>query len=331
MAKRKLGKYIGGGLLVAVVGGLGANYFTGGTLGDLADLVTPNAKVSDAEVDRIYEAARASLIAGYQDGSNEIAAAYPAWEAGSTAPRKPGVHSARYMMTYVNSVGFDTYVEYANADTEMPIGSVIAKESFLLKGAGTFRPSPLFTMEKVAISEAPETDGWIYGRVNSKGRQMPTGQKFCHACHVAYTGQDALGYPARDVRIGYTPPDPDAAPVEVSVGDVTRGEAAFQNCAACHAVGDGAGNGVGPALTGVVGRTAGTASGFNYSGSLKAAGGAGLVWDEQTLFDWLAGPSGFLKARLDDDGATSNMPIDFQDEQLRSDVIAFLKTQSGDN
>ena len=47
--------------------------------------------------------------------------------------------------------------------------------------------------------------------------------------------------------------------VSASAGDAAKGEKTFRKCKACHQIGEGAKNRVGPQLTGVIGRTAGTA------------------------------------------------------------------------
>jgi len=72
--------------------------------------------------------------------------------------------------------------------------------------------------------------------------------------------------------------------------DVAKGEAVFKKCAACHKVGDGAKNGAGPMLNGVVGHKAGSVEGFKYSPAMLAAGEAGLIWDEASLDAYLADP-----------------------------------------
>ncbi len=64
-------------------------------------------------------------------------------------------------------------------------------------------------------------------------------------------------------------------------GDAAKGGKVFKKCKACHTV-DGK-NRVGPTLQGIFGRQAGTAEGFKYSNDMKAAGEAGLVWNEETL------------------------------------------------
>ena len=116
--------------------------------------------------------------------------------------------------------------------------------------------------------------------------------------------------------------------------DATKGEAAFRQCAACHRVGPDAKNAVGPALTGVVGRKSGSAPGFSYSMLNKAAGDNGLVWSEDLIVQYLAGPGAFLKKFLTDKGkpdlATGSTKMTFKlaDEQQRKDIGAYLATFS---
>jgi cytochrome c2 len=77
-------------------------------------------------------------------------------------------------------------------------------------------------------------------------------------------------------------------------GDAAAGEAVFKKCAACHAVGEGAKNRVGPVLNGVFGRVAGTADGYKYSQAMIDAGAGGLTWDHDTLKQYLADPKSFV-------------------------------------
>jgi len=76
---------------------------------------------------------------------------------------------------------------------------------------------------------------------------------------------------------------------------VAAGEQVFRTCKACHQVGEGAKNRVGPQLSGVVNRTAGTVDGFKYSSALQGMAADGLVWDEESLAAFLADPRGFMK------------------------------------
>jgi cytochrome c len=113
--------------------------------------------------------------------------------------------------------------------------------------------------------------------------------------------------------------------------DEARGEETFKKCRACHRIGEGATNLVGPVLTGVIGRKAGTIEGFKYSDINKASGENGLVWSEALIMEYLVDPQAFLTKFLTDKGkadlATSNTKMVFKlaDEGERKDVIAYLK------
>ena len=111
--------------------------------------------------------------------------------------------------------------------------------------------------------------------------------------------------------------------------DAAAGEKTFKKCVACHDIGADAKNKVGPALTGVIGRAAGTFAGFRYGNDMVAAGEKGLIWTEETLSEYLEDPKQFLRDYLDDSGASTKMSFKLKDETARADVAAFLATQDG--
>lgn len=77
--------------------------------------------------------------------------------------------------------------------------------------------------------------------------------------------------------------------VSFAEGDVALGEKVFKKCAACHAVGPGAKNKVGPELNGVVGRPVASIADFKYSPAMTEFG-AGKVWDDEHLTAYLTDP-----------------------------------------
>ncbi len=102
-------------------------------------------------------------------------------------------------------------------------------------------------------------------------------------------------------------------------GDAAKGEKVFAKCKACHMVGPDAKNRVGPALTGIVGRTAGSAADFKYSDAMKAKNAEGLVWTEENIKSYLADPKGFVPG--------NKMTFaGLKKEDDRENVIAYLKT-----
>jgi len=105
-----------------------------------------------------------------------------------------------------------------------------------------------------------------------------------------------------------------------SAQDAGNGQKVFNRCRACHAIGPGAHNKVGPALNGIVGRRAGAAAGFNYSDALKQVAGKGLVWTEGNLTQYLDSPDTFLP-----NGVMAFAGV--KNEAELKDLIAFLKTQ----
>jgi len=77
-------------------------------------------------------------------------------------------------------------------------------------------------------------------------------------------------------------------------GDAAKGKKIFNKCKACHAVGEGAKNKVGPVLTGIVDSPAGQNPDFKYSATLIEAAEAGLVWDTESLSAFLTKPKDFM-------------------------------------
>ena len=69
--------------------------------------------------------------------------------------------------------------------------------------------------------------------------------------------------------------------------DAEAGKASFNKCLACHAIGEGAKNKVGPELNGIDGRKSGTAADYNYSDANK---NSGITWSEAEFVDYIKDP-----------------------------------------
>jgi cytochrome c len=95
------------------------------------------------------------------------------------------------------------------------------------------------------------------------------------------------------------------------------GQTLFNNaCRTCHSMKPGD-NRLGPTLSGVIGRKAGSVEGFAYSDSMKSSG---LVWDEAALDKFIADPEAMLRGnRMKPFGGVS-------DAATRSAIVAFLKS-----
>jgi cytochrome c len=101
-------------------------------------------------------------------------------------------------------------------------------------------------------------------------------------------------------------------------GNAVNGAVIFKKCASCHSVDPSGKNGLGPNLRGVAGRKAAMVAGFTYSPAMKASG---LVWNDQALARFLAGPRQAVPG-------TKMIFIGLPKPQDQADVIAYLKQNS---
>lgn len=69
--------------------------------------------------------------------------------------------------------------------------------------------------------------------------------------------------------------------------DVDAGKSSFNKCLACHAIGDGAKNKVGPVLNGLDGRKSGTVEGYKYS---EANQNSGITWNKEVFLEYIKDP-----------------------------------------
>jgi cytochrome c len=69
--------------------------------------------------------------------------------------------------------------------------------------------------------------------------------------------------------------------------DVAAGETSFKKCLACHSIGEGAKNKVGPVLNGLDGRHSGSADGYSYSDANK---NSGITWGKDQFLEYIKDP-----------------------------------------
>jgi cytochrome c len=100
-------------------------------------------------------------------------------------------------------------------------------------------------------------------------------------------------------------------------GDAKRGEAKFQDCAACHKLTEGAKD-VGPSLHGVFGRDAGELANFRYSPAIKRSG---ITWTPETIDKFITEPQALVPG--------NRMPYaGMANASDRADLIAYLRKAS---
>jgi cytochrome c len=98
-------------------------------------------------------------------------------------------------------------------------------------------------------------------------------------------------------------------------GDAARGERTYRACVACHSLEPNR-NMTGPSLAEVWNRKSASLSSFpRYSSALQSAG---IIWNEDTLNEWIKDPQHFIP------GNTMTFP-GMKDARQRADLLAFLK------
>ncbi|MFN7320687.1 MAG: c-type cytochrome [Methylobacterium sp.] len=98
--------------------------------------------------------------------------------------------------------------------------------------------------------------------------------------------------------------------------DAEAGKSVFNQCRACHQVGETARNGAGPVLNGLFGRKAGTVPGYNYSEANK---NSGIIWDETNFAAYIRDPKAFMPGN-------KMAYAGLKDDRRIADLIAYLKT-----
>ena len=173
--------------------------------------------------------------------------------------------------------------------------------------------------------EMPNRNGFI----QDDRPDVPTGEPCMSDCRGSFevigkarvidvTPEDAKGDAGTDTDTDTVVASTDTSEATLP-GDPASGKRVFVQCSACHSLNPDE-HRIGPTLHGIVARAAGTAGGFDrYSEAMK---GSGVVWDVDTLRQYLAAPQEFI--------AGTTMPFfGVKDEEQLDDLIAYLLTESG--
>jgi len=99
--------------------------------------------------------------------------------------------------------------------------------------------------------------------------------------------------------------------------DPDNGKKLFDQCAACHSLGE-PGDFEGPLLKGVFGRKAGSLEDYRYSAAMKRSG---VTWDAASLDTYVTDPQAFIPGNR---MAFAGIP----DKSQRDDLIAYLAVAS---
>ncbi|MDA1090256.1 MAG: hypothetical protein O3A85_08100 [Proteobacteria bacterium] len=134
---------------------------------------------------------------------------YTGWLKVNATAYQSATHGARYVNNYADSHGDFRYKMFEKAGT-MPLGSVLAKDSFVVNPDGKVSIGPLFIMEKMGTGFNKGSGDWRYtmimpngtiaGMTKGKGMNM----KFCAECHAGVApDQDHVMFLPEEYRVKF--------------------------------------------------------------------------------------------------------------------------------
>lgn len=161
--------------------------------------------LSPAEAKRVYAGIADELAEFYAMSREPAAIEFRNWRQYNSAPYLSATHGNRYVNNYGNylSAGYDQMT----AGFRMPVGAILAKNSFTVTADGEIFGAAMFIMEKLRPGQNPDTGDWRYvmimpdGSYEGDSEGENAGQvSYCHDCHAAMARQDFLFYIPRPYR-----------------------------------------------------------------------------------------------------------------------------------
>lgn len=164
------------------------------------------ASLAPAEAQRTYEIALKALTAGYARSGDPSAASYSGWRRFNRVPYLSSTHGNHYINNYAN----ETARDYGSG-MRLPVGSVIAKDSFSVTETGGILLGPLFLMEKMPEGfsyvsgnwkySLIQPDGTLFGETDGRGSKRV---QYCISCHLAVEARDHLYFVPPEYRAKQT-------------------------------------------------------------------------------------------------------------------------------
>jgi hypothetical protein len=164
------------------------------------------ANVNAEEAETVYRSLSGEMVERYTLSGIAVAANYTRWTRYNTAPYRSVTHGRTYLNNYANTIAH-AYGGYETAGT-LPVGSVLAKDSFSIGRDGEVLPGPLFLMEKMEAGFNPASGDWRYTQILPDGSILGTTNgdntdnvSYCVPCHAAAgAGRDHLFFPRKPFR-----------------------------------------------------------------------------------------------------------------------------------
>lgn len=154
-------------------------------------------KLSPDEANKVYDDLIEKMAAGYAQSHIVLAKDYRNWQRENSSPYLSAGHGNRFLNNYSNPKG-EGYLKLRRGE-KMPVGAILAKDSFTVTEDKEIFPGALFIMEKTAPGINPKTDDWRYVMIMPDGSLLgdsnvadDESMKFCHDCHQRAKSRDFL-------------------------------------------------------------------------------------------------------------------------------------------
>jgi hypothetical protein len=170
----------------------------------------PVIKLTAAEANKAYNCLLPEMTAGYAKASAKAIKGFQRWSKVNNQPYVSGTHGNRFVNNYANKKAAIKYSQYEKLG-KMPVGSVLAKDSFAAAPNGKTGPGPMFVMEKMKPSFNKASGNWRYtlimpngGVIGVTNGKNSKAVKFCYQCHMAVAGtQDSLMLLPQEFRVKF--------------------------------------------------------------------------------------------------------------------------------
>ena len=155
------------------------------------------ADLKSDDANAIYDGIIKQMAEGYAQSGIPAAKDYLKWRRDNNAPYLSSGHGNRFLNNYGNAVS-NGYLKLRRG-SKMPVGSVLAKDSFTVTDDKEIFGGALFLMEKLADNAKPQTGDWRYVMIMPDGSIFgdnavagDESMQFCHDCHKRVKTRDYL-------------------------------------------------------------------------------------------------------------------------------------------
>ena len=163
------------------------------------------ARLSAERAQKIYDLLRTEEYRIVSAAHAVGAGGFTQWRRYNSAPYLSEAHGNSYVNNYVNEAG-RAYGRFEKAGA-LPVGTVIAKDSFVVSSDRSYQLGQLLVMEKMPAGFNPASGDWRYSMISPRGEvigitngQNPDQVSYCVPCHLSRQATDHLFFPPEEFR-----------------------------------------------------------------------------------------------------------------------------------